>query len=47
MMIRAIADSSTMTATQIRERQLAMLRTLWPLLFSRTAPGARVDRIQP
>jgi TetR/AcrR family transcriptional repressor of uid operon len=47
MMIRAIADSSTMTAAQIRERQLAMLRTLWPLLFSRTAPAAPVDRIQP
>lgn len=40
MMIRAIADSSTMTAVQIRERQLAMLRTLWPLLFSRAAPAA-------
>jgi len=42
MMIRAIADSSTLTASQIRERQLAMLRTLWPLLFSRPAPAARV-----
>src|SRR6266850_1887903 len=42
MMIRAIADSSTLTASQIRERQLAMLRTLWPLLFSRSAPAARV-----
>jgi len=47
MMIRAIADSSTLTATQIRERQLAMLRTLWPLLFSRTAPAARVEQVQP
>jgi AcrR family transcriptional regulator len=47
MMIRAIADSSTMTASQIRERQLAMLRTLWPLLFSRTAPAARVERVLP
>ena len=46
MMIRAIADSSTLTATQIRERQLAMLRTLWPLLFSRTAPAARVEQVQ-
>ena len=46
MMIRAIADSSTLTATQIRERQLAMLRTLWPLLFSRTAPAARVEHNQ-
>ena len=44
MMIRAIADSSTLTATQIRERQLAMLRTLWPLLFSRTAPAGRVEQ---
>ena len=33
---------TTLTATQIRERQLAMLRTLWPLLFSRhRARGAR------
>ena len=47
MMIRAIADSSTLTASQIRERQLAMLRTLWPLLFSRTAPAARVAQVQP
>jgi AcrR family transcriptional regulator len=44
MMIRAITDSSEMTATEIRERQLAMLRTLWPLLFSRTAPAARVEQ---
>jgi TetR/AcrR family transcriptional repressor of uid operon len=44
MMIRAIVDSSTMTATEIRDRQLAMLRTLWPLLFSRTAPAARVGQ---
>jgi AcrR family transcriptional regulator len=41
MMIRAIADSSTLTASQIRERQLAMLRTLWPLLFSRAATTAQ------
>ena len=46
MMIRAIADSSTLSATQIRERQLAMLRTLWPLLFSRNAPPARVEQVQ-
>lgn len=46
MMIRAIADSSTLTATQIRSRQLAMLRTLWPLLFSRNAPAARVEQVQ-
>jgi len=43
MMIRAIADSSAMTAAQIRERQLAMLRTLWPLLFSRTAPAEPLE----
>jgi hypothetical protein len=47
MMIRAIADSSTLTATEIRERQLAMLRTLWPLLFSRPAPAPRVEEVQP
>jgi len=46
MMIRAIADSSALTASQIRERQLAMLRTLWPLLFSRSAPVARVQQVQ-
>jgi AcrR family transcriptional regulator len=46
MMIRAIADSSTLTASQITERQLAMLRTLWPLLFSRPAPVARVEQVQ-
>jgi len=45
MMIRAIADSSALTATQIRERQLAMLRTLWPLLFSRNAPPAHVEQV--
>ena len=44
MMIRAITDSTTMTAAQIRERQLAMLRTLWPLLFSRPAPEAHDER---
>jgi len=44
MMIRAIADSSTLTAGQIRERQLAMLRTLWPLLFACAAPAATLDR---
>jgi len=37
----------TLTASQIRERQLAMLRTLRPLLFSRTAPPARVEQNQP
>jgi AcrR family transcriptional regulator len=47
MMMRAIVDSSTLTASQIRERQLAMLRTLWPLLFSRSAPAARVQQVQP
>ena len=47
MMIRAIADSSTLTASQIRERQLAMLRTLWPLLFSRTAPAAQIEPSHP
>ena len=46
LMIRAIADSSTLTATQIRERQLAMLRTLWPLLFSRAAPAARLEQVE-
>lgn len=45
MMMRAIVDSSTLTASQIRERQLAMLRTLWPLLFSRSAPTARAKRV--
>lgn len=43
MMIRAISDSSTLSASQIRERQLAMLRTLWPLLFSCAAPAAHVE----
>jgi AcrR family transcriptional regulator len=47
MMIRAISDSSTLTAAQIRERQLAMLRTLWPLLFSRTAPAAPFEASHP
>jgi AcrR family transcriptional regulator len=46
MMMRAIADSSALPAAQIRERQLAMLRTLWPLLFSRAAPAAPVDASQ-
>jgi TetR/AcrR family transcriptional regulator, repressor for uid operon len=47
LMIRAIADASTLTAPQVRERQLAMLRTLWPLLFSRNAPAAYVEPSQP
>lgn len=47
LMIRAIADSSTLTAAQIRDRQLAMLRTLWPLLFSRTAPAAPQEVSHP
>jgi AcrR family transcriptional regulator len=44
MMMRAIADSSTLTASQIRERQLAMLRALWPLLFACAAPAASPQR---
>ena len=47
MMIRAITDLSTLTPLQIRERQLAMLRTLWPLLFSRTAPAAPLEASHP
>lgn len=45
--MRAIADSSTLTTHQIRERQLAMLRTLWPLLFSRAAPAGPVEPGRP
>lgn len=45
LMIRAITDSSALTASEIRERQLAMLRTLWPLLFlSSAAPAAQVGK---
>ena len=40
MTMRAIVDSSTLSASQIRERQLAMLRALWPLLFASAAPVA-------
>ena len=47
MMIRAITDSSTLTAAQIQERQIAMLRRLWPFLFSRTAPAERIAQVQP
>lgn len=36
LMIRSIADASTLTAAEIKDRRLAMLRRLWPLLF----PGA-------
>lgn len=43
MMIRSITDSSTLTAAQIHERQLAMLRRLWPLLFSRAALAAHAE----
>jgi TetR/AcrR family transcriptional regulator, repressor for uid operon len=45
MMIRSITDSSILTATQIRQRQLAMLRRLWPLLFSRAAPAAPTESV--
>ena len=47
MMIRAITDAATLTATQIRERQLAMLRSLWPLLFFRAAPVAQIEPSHP
>jgi AcrR family transcriptional regulator len=47
MMIRAITDAATLTAIQIRERQLAMLRSLWPLLFFRAAPAAQIEPSQP
>ena len=47
MMIRAITDAETLTATQIRERQLAMLRSLWPLLFFRAAPAAQIEPSHP
>ncbi|HEX4824922.1 MAG TPA: TetR/AcrR family transcriptional regulator [Candidatus Polarisedimenticolaceae bacterium] len=44
MTMRAIVDSSTLSASQIRERQLAMLRALWPLLFASAAPAATLER---
>ena len=44
MMIRSITDASVLTATEIRERQKAMLRRLWPLLFKTPAPAARSER---
>jgi AcrR family transcriptional regulator len=44
MMIRSITDASVLTATEIRERQKAMLRRLWPLLFNTPAPTARSER---
>jgi AcrR family transcriptional regulator len=44
MMIRSITDASILTATEIRERQQAMLRRLWPLLFTPAAFGARSQR---
>jgi TetR/AcrR family transcriptional regulator, repressor for uid operon len=47
MMIRAISDAATLTAAQIRDRQLAMLRSLWPLLFFRAAPAAQIDPSHP
>jgi len=47
MMIRAITDSSTLTVAQIQERQIAMLRRLWPFLFSRVAPAARAGASKP
>jgi AcrR family transcriptional regulator len=47
MMIRAITDAATLTATQIRQRQLAMLRSLWPLLFFRAAPAAQIEPSHP
>jgi AcrR family transcriptional regulator len=47
MMIRSITDSNFLTATQIRERQLAMLRRLWPLLFSLAAPAASAESVLP
>jgi AcrR family transcriptional regulator len=46
MMIRNITDSSFLTATQIRERQMAMLRRLWPLLFPRSAPAAPIESVR-
>lgn len=42
MMVRAILEAPTLTASNLRERQLALLRTLWPLLFSRTVPTAEI-----
>ncbi|HZN54290.1 MAG TPA: TetR/AcrR family transcriptional regulator [Candidatus Polarisedimenticolaceae bacterium] len=47
MMMRAIVDSATLTSAQIQERQLAILRSLWPLLFTRATSGARVAQVQP
>ena len=44
MMIRSITDASVLTAPEIRERQKAMLRRLWPLLFKTPAPAARSER---
>jgi hypothetical protein len=44
MMIRSITDASILTATEIRERHQAMLRRLWPLLFTHPAPAARSER---
>lgn len=47
MMIRAIVDAATLTAAQIRDRQIAMLRSLWPLLFFRAAPAAQIEPSHP
>lgn len=44
LMMRAITDATALTVSEIRERQLATLRTLWPLLFSSAAPAARAGK---
>lgn len=46
-MIRSITDGSILTAPQIRERQTAMLRRLWTLLFTRPAYKGRSGSITP
>ena len=46
MMIRASLDAADLTSAQIQERQLAILRNLWPLLFARAASAAGVAQVQ-
>jgi len=47
MMIRASLDSASVTAAQFQERQLAVLRNLWLLLFTRTPIKGRDAQVHP
>ena len=47
MMIRSLIDATALTSAQMQERQLAVLRNLWLVLFTRTPSKGRDAQVHP